>query len=46
MTALVEQGLEFNEVDRDRFLEMVQDVYRDNAERVGGMDAIREVQEH
>jgi len=45
-TELIAQGIEFNEVDRDRFLEKVQGVYRDNAERVGGMDAIREVQEN
>jgi len=43
---LLAQGIEFNEVDRDRFLERVQGVYERNAERVGGMRAIREVQEN
>lgn len=41
---LLERGLEFNEVDRDVFLERVQEVYEKNAGRVGGMDVIREVQ--
>jgi tripartite ATP-independent transporter DctP family solute receptor len=43
---LVAQGIEFNEVDRDLFIEKVQGVYEANAERVGGMEAIREVQDN
>lgn len=41
---LVERGIEFNEVDREMFLDRVQKVYENNAERVGGMEVIREVQ--
>jgi len=45
-TALVElqeRGIQFNEIDRDAFLELVQDVYANNADRVGGMSVIEEV---
>ena len=41
---LVARGIEFNDVERERFLEKVQGVYERNAERVGGMEAIREVE--
>ena len=43
---LVERGLEFNEVDRALFLEKVQEVYENNAARVGGMEVVREVESH
>ena len=36
-------GLEFNEIDRGPFEEKVRQVYLDNAERVGGLEAIEEV---
>ena len=36
-------GLEFNEIDRGLFEEKVRQVYLDNAERVGGLEAIEEV---
>jgi TRAP-type C4-dicarboxylate transport system substrate-binding protein len=44
--ALVElqgKGLEFFEVDRDAFRREVESVYRNNAESVGGLQAIEEV---
>jgi len=40
---LKEKGLEFFEVDRDLFRQQVESVYRNNAERVGGMQVIEEV---
>jgi len=40
---LKEKGLEFFEVDRELFRQRVESVYRNNAERVGGMQAIEEV---
>ena len=43
---LVERGLEFNEVDRALFLEKVQEVYENNAAKVGGMEVVREVEAH
>ncbi len=36
-------GIEFNDVDRGKFEERVRQVYLDNAERVGGLEAIEEV---
>ena len=42
--ALVERGIQFNDVDRELFLERVRPVYEDNAAHVGGMDVIREAQ--
>ena len=46
LAQLVERGIEFNEVDRELFLEKVQSVYENNADRVGGMSVIREVQDN
>jgi len=43
--ALQEKGLQFHEVDTRLFQERVQDVYRNNAERVGGMAVVRQVLE-
>jgi tripartite ATP-independent transporter DctP family solute receptor len=40
---LMALGIQFNEVDRDAFLERVQEVYEKNADRVGGMSMIEEV---
>jgi tripartite ATP-independent transporter DctP family solute receptor len=40
---LQERGIQFNEVDRDAFLDLVQEVYTNNASRVGGMSMIEEV---
>jgi tripartite ATP-independent transporter DctP family solute receptor len=40
---LMALGIQFNEVDRDAFLECVQEVYENNADRVGGMSVIEEV---
>jgi tripartite ATP-independent transporter DctP family solute receptor len=40
---LMALGIQFNEVDRDAFLERVQEVYENNADRVGGMSVIEEV---
>ena len=40
---LMARGIQFNEVDRDAFLERVQEVYENNADRVGGMAMIEEV---
>ena len=40
---LQERGIQFNEVDRDAFLDLVQEVYTNNASRVGGMSVIEEV---
>lgn len=40
---LKQKGLEFFEVDRDLFRQRVESVYRNNAERVGGMQVIEEV---
>ena len=40
---LMARGIQFNEVDRDAFLERVQEVYENNADRVGGMSVIEEV---
>jgi len=37
------RGIEFNEVERDAFLELVREVYENNADRVGGMAMIEEV---
>ena len=45
LVELQERGIEFNEVDRDAFLEMVQEVYTNNADRVGGIAMIEEVAE-
>ena len=42
-TELQTRGIEFNEVDRAPFLEMVKGVYTENADRVGGMEVIEEV---
>ena len=43
LVELKEKGLEFFEVDRDLFRRQVESVYRNNAERVGGMQVIEEV---
>jgi len=43
LTELHQRGIEFNEVDRDAFLELVREVYTNNADRVGGMAMIEEV---
>lgn len=40
---LKKRGLEFFEVDRELFRQQVESVYRNNAERVGGMQVIEEV---
>lgn len=40
---LKKRGLEFFEVDRELFRQRVESVYRNNAERVGGMQFIEEV---
>ncbi len=40
---LMARGIQFNDVDRDAFLELVQEVYANNADRVGGMPMIEEV---
>jgi tripartite ATP-independent transporter DctP family solute receptor len=40
---LMARGIQFNDVDRDAFLEAVQEVYANNADRVGGMPMIEEV---
>ena len=40
---LRELGLEFHEVDRALFRERVQGVYRDNADKIGGLELIEEV---
>jgi tripartite ATP-independent transporter DctP family solute receptor len=42
---LQEEGIQFNEVDREAFLEKVQEVYTNNAARVGGFQVIEEVGE-
>jgi tripartite ATP-independent transporter DctP family solute receptor len=43
LTELKELGLEFYEVDRNLFREKVEQVYRKNAAKVGGMTKIEEV---
>ncbi len=42
---LVEKGIEFNDVERELFQERVREVYEKNADRVGGMDVIRQIQD-
>ncbi len=44
LAELIDRGIEFNEVDRDLFVQRVQSVYESNAERVGGMAVLREAQ--
>ena len=46
LAELQSKGLEFFEVDRALFREQVESVYRNNAERVGGMAVIEEVTNH
>lgn len=41
--ALESKGLIFNDVDKDPFRELVKEVYKDNAEKVGGMQLIEQV---
>ncbi|GAH47093.1 unnamed protein product [marine sediment metagenome] len=43
LTELKELGLEFYEVDKNLFREKVEQVYRNNAAKVGGMAKIEEV---
>lgn len=43
LAELKEKGIEFFEIDRDLFRREVESVYRDNAERVGGLQVIEEV---
>jgi TRAP-type C4-dicarboxylate transport system substrate-binding protein len=43
LVELQDRGIQFNEVDRDAFLEKVQEVYSNNADRVGGLAMIEEV---
>ena len=43
LIALETLGLEFNEIDRPLFEDTVRQVYLDNADRVGGLEAIEEV---
>ena len=43
LVELQERGIQFNEVDRDAFLERVKEVYAGNADHVGGMAMIEEV---
>jgi TRAP-type C4-dicarboxylate transport system substrate-binding protein len=43
LVELQKKGIQFNEVDRDAFLELVQEVYTNNAARVGGMQVVEEV---
>jgi len=43
LTELETLGLQFFDIDRDLFRQQVESVYRNNAERVGGMQVIDEV---
>lgn len=42
-TALKEKGLIFNDVDKKPFQDLVQEVYKNNAERIGGMQLIEQI---